>query len=120
MIMGIGIDLIELHRIHNLENKDKFAKRILVQEELKIYERLNLYRKTQYLAGRFAAKEAFSKALGTGIGAHLSFQDMITVTDDRGKPSLFCRKTKNQRVHLSITHTREYAAAQVIIEEHQA
>ncbi|ALC83806.1 MULTISPECIES: holo-ACP synthase [Bacillus] len=118
MIIGIGIDLIELRRINDLiKRQEKFADRVLAEEELNIYKNLSNKKKPEYLAGRFAAKEAFSKALGTGIGAHLSFQDIVTETDDRGKPTLFCQKTKDKKIHLSITHTREYAAAQVIIEE---
>lgn len=118
MIIGIGIDLIELRRIDDLiKRQGRFAERVLALEELKTYENLNQNKKKEYLAGRFAAKEAFSKALGTGIGAHLSFQDIVTETDGLGKPALYCRKTKGKKIHLSITHTREYAAAQVIIEE---
>jgi holo-[acyl-carrier protein] synthase len=118
MIVGIGIDLIELNRIEDLiKRKEKFAERILALEELKVYESVSNKRKTEYLAGRFAAKEAFSKALGTGIGAQLGFQDIVTATDPLGKPLLVCPKIKGKNIHLSITHTKEYAAAQVVIEE---
>ncbi|MEH7546044.1 holo-[acyl-carrier-protein] synthase [Neobacillus bataviensis] len=114
MIKGIGIDIIELHRIRELINKQsKLVDRILTVDEKKKYEDLSESRKVEFLAGRFAAKEAFSKAFGTGIGRELSFQDMEIETDGSGKP--FFRKPEVQS-HLSISHSREYAVAQVVIE----
>ncbi|MEH7418089.1 holo-ACP synthase [Neobacillus drentensis] len=115
MIKGIGIDIIELDRIRGLINKQsKLVDRILTVNEKKRYEELSEVRKVEFLAGRFAAKEAFSKAFGTGIGKELSFQDMEIETDDLGKP--FFRKPEVQS-HLSISHSREYAVAQVVLEK---
>src|SRR5690606_26844675 len=116
LIIGIGLDLVELNRIHKLENRQKrFSKRILTPDELQIYEKLTDTRKTEFLAGRFSAKEAYSKARGTGIGELLSFQDIEIKNDENGKPVII--KPRYGRTHLSITHSKEYAAAQVIIEE---
>ena len=67
------------------------------------------------MAGRFAAKEAFAKAYGTGIGTQLSFLDIQVENDEKGKPHI--TKPLQKGVHLSITHSTEYAAAQVIIEK---
>ncbi|GKU84646.1 holo-ACP synthase [Niallia sp. NCCP-28] len=116
MISGIGIDIIELDRIKELvEKKQGFAKRILTEKELINYKKLKGNRKIEYLAGRFAAKEAFSKAVGTGIGKNLSFQDIEVDKDGQGKPYIV--KPISSGVHISITHSREYACAQVVIEK---
>ena len=115
MIKGIGIDLIEISRIRKLlERQGKFPKRILTLAEMDTYLSLPEKRKAEFLAGRFAAKEAFSKALRTGIGKRLSFHEVEIGKETNGKP--YFKKPHGVRAHLSITHTREFAAAQVIIE----
>lgn len=116
MITGIGIDIVELHRIQKMADKHaKFALRILTASEYQQYEQLQGGRQVEFLAGRFAAKEAYSKAIGTGIGKELSFQDIEIAKDERGKP--FIIKPVKNRIHLSISHSKDYAVAQVIIEE---
>jgi holo-[acyl-carrier protein] synthase len=67
----------------------------------------------EFLAGRFAAKEAFSKAMGTGIGKDLSFLDIEIAVDPLGKPVIV---KPDVNAHLSISHSRDYAVAQVVIE----
>jgi holo-[acyl-carrier protein] synthase len=115
MITGIGIDIVELKRIAELlERKPQFADRILTAREKERYEKLQLKRKIEFLAGRFAAKEAFSKAVGTGIGKGLSFIEIEVRQTELGKPYIY--KPYAEGVHLSITHSSEYAFAQVIIE----
>lgn len=116
MIVGIGLDIVEINRIKELlEKQSKFPARILTAEEKTVFENLTGRRRAEFLAGRFAAKEAFSKALGTGIGGDLSFHDIEISHDERGKPHI--TRPLSKGVHLSITHSREYAAAQVVIEE---
>ena len=74
MIKGIGIDIIELSRIQEIMSRqNKLIDRILTANEKQLFEELPMTRKIEFLAGRFAAKEAFSKAAGTGIGGQLSF-----------------------------------------------
>lgn len=115
MIKGIGIDIVEISRISELLQKQgKFPERILTEKERAVFESLTGNRKAEYLAGRFAAKEAFSKAAGTGIGKELSFLDIEIETTQSGQP--FISKPYSEGVHLSISHSREYAAAQVVIE----
>ncbi|WP_394236591.1 holo-ACP synthase [Niallia oryzisoli] len=115
MISGIGLDIVELQRIKKVaERQSKFVERILTPFEKEAYEQLSDKRRIEYLAGRFAAKEAFAKAFGTGIGEQLSFLDIQVENDEKGKP--FISKPRQNGVHLSITHSAEYAAAQVIIE----
>ncbi|WP_445490570.1 holo-ACP synthase [Niallia sp. 03133] len=116
MIKGIGIDIIEINRVKQLvDRKPQFVQRILTKNEQLIYENHQKSRQIEYLAGRFAAKEAFSKAVGTGIGKELSFQDIEVEKDSYGKPMIV--KPFHQGVYLSITHSKEYAVAQVIIEK---
>src|SRR5699024_2759604 len=85
MIKGIGIDIIELSRIQkSVQNNPRFVHRILAEEEIKHYENLSTdRRKVEFLAGRFAAKEAFAKANGTGIG-ELSFRDIQVLSNENG------------------------------------
>lgn len=120
MIIGIGLDLVETNRIKALiEKTDKFPKRVLTKEEYDQYINLSKHRQIEYIAGRFCAKEAAAKALGTGIGKELSFQDITIMNDEKGRPMMHIEKLKDKTIHLSITHTKEYAAAQVIIEENE-
>ncbi|MBO0960458.1 holo-ACP synthase [Neobacillus sp. MM2021_6] len=114
MIKGIGIDIIELSRVREIiARQSKFVDRILTSNEKSKFEDLSETRKVEFLAGRFSAKEAFSKAMGTGIGKELSFLDIEIDTDQLGKPLIVRPEVK---AHLSISHSREYAVAQVIIE----
>ncbi|MFY4776723.1 holo-ACP synthase [Metabacillus sp. RGM 3146] len=118
MIKGIGLDLVEVDRIkRTAARQPRFYKRILTVKEQEKYLRLSGRRQDEYLSGRFAAKEAYAKACGLGIGTFLSFQDLEIFNDSAGKPAIIC-KTSNEedKLHLSITHTKEYAAAQVLIE----
>lgn len=116
MIKGIGVDITELDRMETLINRQpRLKERILTESEILIFEKLNGRRKVEYFAGRFAAKEAFSKANGTGIGKHLSFLDIEIISDDKGKPVI--SRPFSEGVHLSISHSRDYAVAQVVIEE---
>lgn len=116
MIKGIGIDITEIGRIKQiLERQPRFPERILTDHEIKRFEQLKGLRKIEYFAGRFAAKEAFSKAYGTGIGNNLSFLDIEISVDKAGKPIITSPFSKG--VHVSISHSKEYAIAQVVIEE---
>ncbi len=115
MIAGIGLDVVELDRIAKLDVKSsKFRLRILTLAELKIYESLTNHRQTEFLAGRFAAKEAYAKANGTGIGATCNFTDIAILPEESGKPVLYFNDSKVSGF-VSITHTKTLAAAQVIL-----
>lgn len=117
MIIGTGIDIVELGRIEKLMNRQpNFVDRILTPLEKERFISLSDKRKVEFLAGRFAAKEAYSKAKGTGIGKDLSFQDMTIVTTEKGKPYFSEPEMADGNVHLSISHSEQYAIAQVIIE----
>ncbi len=115
MITGIGLDIVELGRIRRLDGKSaKFRERVLTENELVEYKLLSANRKTEFLAGRFAAKEAFGKAKGTGIGKLCAFKDIEIRKDLNGKPSIFFRDEEEGLI--SITHTKEYAAAQILLQ----
>lgn len=118
MIFGIGIDLIELNRIEaSIRKDDRLVKRILTEQERKVYEGFQKQkRKIEYLAGRFAAKEAFSKAAGTGIG-QLSFQHIEVLNLSSGAPVVKAQGFSNEKCFVSISHSEHYATAQVIITE---
>lgn len=116
MIQGIGVDLIELERIKELlAGQKRFPKRILTASEHKHYNQLSPHRQIEFLAGRFAAKEAFSKAMGTGIGHKVSFQDIEILPNKKNKPiaksTLF-----SGTIHVSISHSKIYAIAQILLE----
>lgn len=127
MIIGIGTDLLEIERIERImtgPSADRFMQRLLTEtEQEQAHERQG--RLTEFIAGRFTAKEAVAKALGCGIGSSLSLQDIEITYELSGKP--ICRVTDQSlkrlrlassiRIHLSITHTSSLAAAYVIVEE---
>lgn len=103
---------------------DKFVERILTPGEFELPGRSS--RPAEFLAGRFAAKEAVSKAFGCGIGRVLSFKDIEVVPDVNGKPSVHLSSGAWERlglsgtgeyvIHLSITHERQLASAFAVVE----
>ena len=118
MIKGIGIDIVELDRIEkNMKERERFSDRILTKAEKDRYFKLtNTRRRIEFLAGRFAAKEACAKALGTGIG-RLSFQHIEVLNDANGAPALHVTGYEDYSFMLSISHSRDYAVAQVLIQK---
>ncbi|MRH43629.1 holo-ACP synthase [Aquibacillus halophilus] len=118
MIKGIGVDIVELERIEKiLHQNERFIERVLTEEEKVIFDKLQSdKRKIEFLAGRFAAKEAYSKAIGTGLGK-LSFQDIEIITDELGAPKISVKEAYGSSIFVSISHSQAYAIAQVIIEK---
>ena len=116
MIVGHGIDIEELASIQNaVEKREGFAQRILTDKEMERFASLKGRRQVEYLAGRWSAKEAFSKAMGTGIGK-LGFQDLEILNNERGAP-YFSKSPFSGKVWLSISHTDQFVTASVILEE---
>lgn len=124
MIYGVGTDLIEVQRVARVLERygERFARRILCEPEL---ERFRAHRQpVAYLAKRFAAKEAFSKALGTGIHAPANWHGVWVSNLRSGKPVLeytpalaaMLHKRGITRSHVSITDERGMASATVILE----
>ena len=117
MIVGHGIDIEELASIQNaVEKREGFAQRVLTDKEMERFASLKGRRQVEYLAGRWSAKEAFSKAMGTGIGK-LGFQDLEVLNNERGAP-YFSKSPFSGKVWLSISHTDQFVTASVILEEH--
>ena len=125
MIIGVGVDLCEIARIHGAVRRhgDHFAKRILATEELTEFNQLNRSMQAGFLAKRFAAKEAIAKALGTGIGRGFSFHDITVSHDELGKPlvilnseNMTLRSACGSRIHLSISDERTHTIAFCTIE----
>ena len=122
MILGLGIDIVEVNRIRQANERSGFSQRILTERER--FHAESRHDPTAYLAKRFAAKEAVAKALGVGIGKQVSFQDVEVLNLDSGQPvaELFgnARVHAEQlgvtRIHISISDTEQHAIAQVILE----
>lgn len=118
MIIGIGVDLVEVGRVKTLLKNPNIS-RIFTSQEIKYCQsRKNV---AESFAVRFAAKEAFLKAIGTGWGTAQSPKlNEISVQIHslylNGKAKSICRKLKVIRTHLSLTHTKGYAMAVVILE----
>lgn len=116
MIVGHGIDFQEIEAIERARKKhNDFPKRILTEREFERYQDLQGRRQLEFLAGRWAAKEAFVKALGTGIGK-ISFRDIDISNASNGAPYLVSSYFSG-KVWLSISHSGNFAQASVILEE---
>jgi holo-[acyl-carrier protein] synthase len=106
----IGCDIVEINRIKNSVNKfgEHFLRRILSERELDIFfKRKNRY---EFLAGRFASKEAVSKSLGEGIGK-LAFNEIEILPDKNNCPNVYIKGNKSKDIVVSISHCKEYAMA---------
>ncbi|MBE5102246.1 holo-ACP synthase [Priestia aryabhattai] len=126
MIYGIGIDSVEIHRIESIYDKrpETLINRVLTISERKQFNDIKQkQRKMEWLAGRFSAKEAMSKAIGSGIGKTFDFQDGEILNNHNEKPTFhLSEKTKsylpsNIKIHVSITHTKTTASSMVTIDE---
>src|SRR5690349_7484583 len=128
MILGIGTDLCEIRRIERALERfgERFARRILVESELAVFHRRR--GSAAYLAKRFAAKEAFSKAMGTGIHFPVNWHNVWVVNDRSGRPALgfskplaaLLERRGIERVHASLTDEIGMACAFVVAEGKEA
>ena len=124
MIYGIGTDLVDIERVKKilLKNRDGFVKRVLSEHEQALFA--NKADSAAYCAKRFAAKEAFAKALGTGIGRVVGFQDLSVRNNENGKPHfipseklrLYLLEKGINQAHLSLSDESQNAVAFVILE----
>jgi holo-[acyl-carrier protein] synthase len=124
MIVSIGIDITEVYRIREtIARTPRFAERVFTPAEREYCESKGAAAAQSY-AARFAAKEAFLKALKTGWRGKITWQDMEILNDTDGVPSLSARGEARRildemgepRVHLSLSHTTEHAVAYVVLE----
>jgi holo-[acyl-carrier protein] synthase len=125
MILSIGIDIVEVYRIaETLARTPRFGERVFTDAERTYCDAKGAAAPQSY-AGRFAAKEAFLKALKTGWRGKITWQDIEVVIDDQGAPSMrvsgeaetLFQNSGATQMHLSISHTSEHAVAQVIFEK---
>lgn len=123
MIYGIGTDMVEIARIQKaIEKNSRFLEKVYTEEEIRYCQRKK--NAWQSFAARFAAKEAVSKALGTGIGK-IALTDIEIVNRSSGQPyvelygaaKLYAQEHNITRVHISLSHSEVYAIATAIIEE---
>tara|TARA_Y100001970_G_scaffold171900_1_gene210175 strand:+ start:306 stop:692 length:387 start_codon:yes stop_codon:yes gene_type:complete len=124
-IIGIGVDIIENKRIQKSIKNPLFKKKIFTSNELK--QSNAVVNKVGFFSKRFAAKEAFSKAIGTGFSMNLNFKDIEVINDKKGKPYYVKNKkitkiikknfkTKNYKCFLSLSDEKNYSTAFAIIQ----
>ena len=123
MIFGIGNDIIEVARVKKaLERENGFREKIFSPREIELCESKG--NKYQSYAARFAAKEAFMKALKTGWAEGITWNEIEVLNSESGAPYLnllnetqkFVRKHNIKHLHISLSHLKEYAMAEVILE----
>lgn len=121
-VFGVGIDLMSVVRVEQAVERygGRFLARIFTPAEVEFCAKL--CRPYPSYAARFAAKEAFSKALGTGLRGKISWQEVEVCDNEKTRPTLkISGRAKEilggRRVHLSLTHLDDYAAAVVVIED---
>ena len=123
-LYGIGTDIVKVNRIKKLLKNDKFITRIFNNEEIKRCKRTKNFHNC--FSKRFAAKEAFSKALGTGISRGINFNEIIILNENNGKPFIkLMNKTKKNvekklrkkkyKISISLSDEDNYAVAFVTI-----
>ncbi len=125
MIYGIGIDLVENDRIEKIIQKwgEKFLSRVFSDREIAYCGRHA--QASIHYGARFAVKESFLKAIGMGLGRGVKLLEIEVVNEESGKPKLmlsggaqeFFVKAGIEKIHLSITHTKNYASAMVLLEK---
>lgn len=121
MIVGIGNDIIEIERIEKAILKEGFKNKVYTERELENIEKRG--NRTETYAGIFSAKEAISKAIGTGV-REFSLTDLEILNDDLGKPyvvvsekldKILKNKKESYQIEISISHSKKYATAMAII-----
>ena len=125
MIIGLGIDIIEPTRIHNGIDKygERFLQRLFTEPEIAICQRY--HQPAEHYAGKFAVKEAFMKAIGTGLTQNVTFKDIEVLNRDSGAPYIVTQGTVAKiaaqlevtHIHVSLSHVKTVAVAVVILEK---
>ncbi|MBC3874599.1 holo-ACP synthase [Undibacterium flavidum] len=129
MIFGVGTDIVKISRIHAalMRHPQRFAAKILGPDEQLVYQQRaaqSLRRAVLFLSTRFAAKEAFSKAIGLGVRHPMNWHSLQILSDDIGRPQLCWQGelaewmlARNLTAHLSMSDEDEFAIAYVIVEQ---
>ena len=125
MIFGIGTDIVEIKRIETMTSLDKFASKILSNNEKEFYDSLTNQKQIIYISKQFAAKEAIAKAIGTGIRNDTHFKNIEILRDKNGAP-IFNALNKLEKIisdlgitrtHVSLADERDYAIAIAVLEK---
>jgi holo-[acyl-carrier protein] synthase len=122
-ILGVGMDIVETKRIADSIERfgDRFLHRVFLEGEVAYSQSMKFPQ--LHLAARFAAKEAISKAFGTGIGRELGWRDLEIIREASGAPRVqlhgraeaYAKARGVQAIHVSLSHTAEYGAASAVI-----
>ncbi len=128
MILGLGTDVVDLERIRSIVSSpaaERFALRVLCSDEQEVFRaraELSKERGVKYLASRYAGKEAFSKAMGSGVGAEFSFQDLSILNGQSGQPVMVYSKRlqewlddRGAQAHISLSDEKNICLATVIL-----
>lgn len=116
MIAGLGVDIAEIKRVWDAYQKNtSFLTYILTPAEQRVFQSLSMHRQQEFLAGRFSVKEAYSKAFGTGIGAHVGWHDIEVIDEPNGKPVITHHPFAG-KAFVSISHTDDLVFTEVILE----
>lgn len=116
MIYGLGIDLVDIARIQDLATrKPDFLLKILTEREQAQLDKFKGKHVYEFIADRWSAKEAYSKAFGTGIGREVSWLDLELLNNEAGRPE-FVKHPFDGHAHVSITHTDSMVMTEVILE----
>jgi holo-[acyl-carrier protein] synthase len=123
MIVGVGVDIVEIRRITEaIERNNNFLEKLFTDKEMEYFKSKKM--RAEYVAGRFAAKEAVAKALGTGIRG-FGFKDIEIDRNELGKPlvvlkdkaRLIAEEYGNYNIHVSISHGEDSAVAYAVLEQ---
>jgi len=129
MILGVGTDIVEIKRLKQAFQKSpKMVERVFTPNEIKNAQKLSAQKKLAYYTKRFAGKEALSKAVGTGIGKDISWQDLEILNDEKGAPVAtfspkgmkFLQKkfkTKKVSIFISLSDEKDFAIAFCVLEK---
>lgn len=122
MVIGIGTDIVEVQRISKSIESNDFKVRVFSASEIAYCE--GKVNKAEHYAARFSAKEAFLKAIGTGLRGDIALKEIEVINDELGKPSIKLNgkssdihSSKNiQAIHLTLSHVKDLAVAMVVVE----
>jgi len=123
-VLGTGVDIVENERMHDMLKRwhGAFKNRVFLPREQEYCDSKAV--PSRHYAGRFAVKEAVSKAFGTGVGPHISWLDIEVLRDGKtgapsvritGKAARFAKKTGVGRILISLSHTKNYAIAHALL-----
>lgn len=117
VLAGIGIDLTEIDRVKKVVAAEpRFVEKVLTKDEQEQLSHLSGQRRWEYISGRWSLKESFAKAMGTGIGAQVGFQDIEIIDNAAGRP-IFTKSPFNGQSLASVSHTGKLVMTQVVLEE---